>query len=102
MIRNPSCLISCSHASPVGGFGALVGRHGGMKPDGRVPATCGLDKPRGRRRGAPLALGKPGRTVLSFGAAPLFGGLSWRTTRTSHCSRRGGLAGNSGGERKPT
>jgi hypothetical protein len=35
MTRKPSCLISCSHASPVGGCGALVGRHGGMKPSGR-------------------------------------------------------------------
>src|SRR5712672_3385127 len=35
MTRKPSCLISCSHASPLGGCGALVGRQGGMKPDGR-------------------------------------------------------------------
>jgi hypothetical protein len=27
--------ISCSHASPVGGNGALIGRHGGTKPSGR-------------------------------------------------------------------
>ena len=38
----PSCLISCSHASLVGGCGALVGRHGGRNrahapaPDGKA------------------------------------------------------------------
>ena len=31
MTRKPSCLISCSHASPVGGRGALAGKHGGTK-----------------------------------------------------------------------
>jgi hypothetical protein len=30
----PSCLISCSHASPLGGCDALVGRQGGIKPGG--------------------------------------------------------------------
>ena len=34
--RKPSCLISCSHASPEGGCGALVGRQGAMKPAGRA------------------------------------------------------------------
>jgi hypothetical protein len=33
--RKPSCLISCTHASLVGGCGALVGRLGGTKPGGR-------------------------------------------------------------------
>src|SRR5262249_24072215 len=36
MILNPSCLISCSHAPPDGSVWALVGRHGAMKPLGRV------------------------------------------------------------------
>jgi hypothetical protein len=31
-----SCLISCSHSGPEGGCWALVGRHGAMKPAGRV------------------------------------------------------------------
>ena len=31
--------ISCSHASPKGGCGALVGRQGGTKPDGRGMAA---------------------------------------------------------------
>jgi hypothetical protein len=43
----PSCLISCSQASPVGGCGALVGRQGGTKPGGR-----GMARLLGRRRGA--------------------------------------------------
>jgi hypothetical protein len=34
--RAPSYLISCSHASPEGGCGAELGRHGAMKPAGRV------------------------------------------------------------------
>src|SRR5262245_53403269 len=34
MTRKPSCLISCSHSAPVGGWDALVGRQGGMKPTG--------------------------------------------------------------------
>ena len=34
--RKPSCLISCSQSSPLGGCGAEVGRHGAMKPAGRV------------------------------------------------------------------
>ena len=36
MTRKPSCLISCSHSSPEGGCGALVGRHGATKPAGRT------------------------------------------------------------------
>jgi hypothetical protein len=32
----PSCLISCSHRSPEGGWAADVGRHGAMKPAGRA------------------------------------------------------------------
>jgi hypothetical protein len=35
-IRKPSCLISCSHESPVGGCCAFVGRHGGTKPGRQV------------------------------------------------------------------
>src|SRR4029450_10231387 len=46
MTRKSSCLISCSHASPVGGCCALVGRQGGTKPGGRgmagVPTTSAL------------------------------------------------------------
>src|ERR1700738_3486832 len=36
MTRKPSCLISCNHSAPEGGCGALIGRHGEMKPAGRV------------------------------------------------------------------
>jgi hypothetical protein len=32
----PSCLISCSQTAPAGGRGALMGRHGWMKPVGKV------------------------------------------------------------------
>jgi hypothetical protein len=36
-LRHPDlrAQIPCSQASPLGGLGALVGRHGGMKPAGR-------------------------------------------------------------------
>jgi hypothetical protein len=34
MRRYPSCLISCTQSGPDGGCGALVGRHGAMKPVG--------------------------------------------------------------------
>ena len=37
--RKPSCLISWSYVSPVGGCGALVGRQGGTKPTGRGMAA---------------------------------------------------------------
>src|SRR5262249_22659177 len=30
-IRKPSCLISCSHPAPAGGFSAGLGRHGSQK-----------------------------------------------------------------------
>src|SRR3979411_254786 len=37
MIRKPSCFISCStKAAAVVGVGALMGRHGWMKPTGRA------------------------------------------------------------------
>src|ERR1700686_5678073 len=36
MTRKPSCLISCSQRGPDGGRGAIMGRHGGMKPAGNV------------------------------------------------------------------
>ncbi len=36
IIRKPSCLISCSHSAPEGGFDAFIGRHGGMNPAGRL------------------------------------------------------------------
>src|SRR5262245_41384568 len=36
MMRKPSCLISCSHSPPDGSVSAFVGRHGSMKPVGRV------------------------------------------------------------------
>src|SRR5262249_61428832 len=36
MIRNPSCLISCSHRPPDGSVWALVGRHGAMNPAAKV------------------------------------------------------------------
>src|SRR5262249_39124611 len=36
MMRKPSCLISCSHWLPDGSLSILVGRHGAMKPVGRV------------------------------------------------------------------
>jgi len=36
MMRNPSCLISCSHSLPEGSLSVLVGRHGAMNPAGRV------------------------------------------------------------------
>jgi hypothetical protein len=32
----PSCLISCSHWLPEGSLSVLVGRHGAMKPAGRM------------------------------------------------------------------
>jgi hypothetical protein len=35
MTRKPSNLISCSHSRPEG-VGALLGRHGGTKPAGKV------------------------------------------------------------------
>src|SRR5262245_66195875 len=34
MTRKPSCLISCTQVSPLGGSGALVGRQDGTKPRG--------------------------------------------------------------------
>jgi hypothetical protein len=37
---DPSCLISCSHRSPEGSLSVLVGRHGAMKPAGKV--RCGM------------------------------------------------------------
>src|SRR5262249_25233591 len=36
MMRNPSCLIWCSHWLPEGSLSVLVGRHGAMNPAGRV------------------------------------------------------------------
>ena len=36
MTLMPSCLISWSHSVPEGAQGALVGRQGGMKPEGSV------------------------------------------------------------------
>src|SRR6266446_1458254 len=36
IIRNPSCLISCSHWPPDGNFVVLMGGHGAMNPAGRV------------------------------------------------------------------
>ena len=39
MTRKPSCLISCTQVSPLGGCGALVGRQGGTKPRGRDMAA---------------------------------------------------------------
>jgi hypothetical protein len=59
--RKPSCLISCSHTVPAGGRGALVGRHGAMKPSGRV---------RGRNGG--MALEFRGGTGLGKGSAYSF------------------------------
>jgi hypothetical protein len=44
-MRKPSCLISCSHASPDGGCGAEVGRHGAMKPAGRAREGNGIVNP---------------------------------------------------------
>jgi hypothetical protein len=41
----PSCLISCNQAPPERGFGALVGRHGAIKPDGRVRVRGDIDPP---------------------------------------------------------
>jgi hypothetical protein len=34
-------LISCSHISPDGGRSALVGKHGGTKPGGRIRMDTG-------------------------------------------------------------
>jgi hypothetical protein len=34
--RKPSCLISCSHPAPAGGFVAGLGRQGGTKPAASV------------------------------------------------------------------
>jgi hypothetical protein len=45
MTRKPSCLISCSQASPEAGCGALLGRQGGTKPRGRGMARL-LEPPR--------------------------------------------------------
>src|SRR5262249_30215697 len=36
MMREPSCLISCSPWLPEGSLPVLVGRHGAMNPAGRV------------------------------------------------------------------
>src|ERR1700736_4026280 len=36
MTRKPSCLISCSQASPEGGWAADVGRHGATTPAGKA------------------------------------------------------------------
>jgi hypothetical protein len=59
MTRKPSCLISCSHASPVGGADVLVGRHGGTKPSGRgMPAYRAPGA--GRVKGAFVAWLPPG------------------------------------------
>jgi hypothetical protein len=44
MSRKPLCLISCSHASPEGGWGALVGRHGAMKPAGKARECRGMSE----------------------------------------------------------
>jgi hypothetical protein len=38
--RKPSCLISCSHRSPEGGRGAMVGRH-----QSRMISTAELEEP---------------------------------------------------------
>src|SRR6202521_5590167 len=49
MIRKPSCLISCSHCSPEGGCGALMGRHGAMRPAGRARRRDNMDPRIGNR-----------------------------------------------------
>jgi hypothetical protein len=45
-LRNPSCLISCSHRSPEGGRMADVGRHGAMKPAGRARERNDMERVR--------------------------------------------------------
>jgi hypothetical protein len=64
MTRKPSCLISCSDASPPGGWGALVGRHGGTKPRGRgmwqpIGRGCGLRQTRAPHGGPRAAQRRP-------------------------------------------
>src|SRR3984893_18801482 len=49
MMRKPSCLISCSHCSPEGGCGALMGRHGAMNPAGRARRRDNMDPRIGNR-----------------------------------------------------
>ena len=59
-MRTPSCLISCTHSAPVGGCGALVGRHGatrtcrviGTKFDWALHAARGLYEKARRIEGA--------------------------------------------------
>ena len=41
MMRKPSCLISCSHWLPESSLSVLVGRHGAMKPAGRIRCNMG-------------------------------------------------------------
>jgi hypothetical protein len=53
--RKPSCLISCNQASPLGGLGALVGRHGGMKPAGRERGDMAVSRNGPGRRKAVLS-----------------------------------------------
>src|SRR5262249_18264671 len=59
MMRNPSCLISCSHCSPEGGCGTLMGRHGAMNPAGR--ARDNMDRRIGNRW---LAHNRPAKSAM--------------------------------------
>jgi|SRR6516162_6867868 hypothetical protein len=51
--RKPSCLISCSQVSPLGGCGALVGRQGGTKPHGKGIAAYRAWARRASTKGQP-------------------------------------------------
>jgi uncharacterized glyoxalase superfamily protein PhnB len=44
MIRNPSCLISCSHSLPDGSVVVFAGKHGAMNPAGKVRCNMRINE----------------------------------------------------------
>jgi len=42
-------VLNCSHSSPEGACGAELGRHGAMKPAGRIRGGNGMGRSYGRR-----------------------------------------------------
>src|SRR5207342_1410372 len=80
MTRKPSCLISCSHSSPEGGCGALIGRHGAMKPGGKVREVSNIRGDWNRRRS------RGGQIRGELSAASAFS-LNLRRFRRAQCKR---------------
>src|SRR5208337_3057625 len=66
MTRIPSCLISCTHAVPIGGCGDFVGRHGAMKPAGRACERNGMGE---GHAGAGISFSPPWLSVWQTEAA---------------------------------